>query len=347
MKYTKKKQLLPGDVPGRSGGATPASGGLLTDSHQQEADALAALEEAQLRYQDREPFSYDLSADPFYQQYKEQYSHLGELAMEDTVGKVATLTGGYGNSYAQTAGQQTYEAYLQQLGQIVPELYGDAYERYMAEGEALYRDVLLQQQAYDRAVAQSQSQYERLRDQLSWQEQQTQQLLQQQRDSYDRLTTLILQGYVPSDDELSQAGMTRQQADALGSYSTTGGGGSGGSGGSGQKPDGTDFSKEDIKLLQQTINAQTGSDLAVDGIWGNLSSQAAGDLSLQEAWDKFITQASTTEQPRNWAHVENDLKQMKEKGESMKKIQRFLAEELKNGTINVTQYNELYLKYCV
>lgn len=67
-------------------------------------------------------FSYDVNTDALYQQYKDQYVRQGKLAMADTMGQAAALTGGYGNSYAQTAGQQTFQGYLQQLNDIVPEL---------------------------------------------------------------------------------------------------------------------------------------------------------------------------------------------------------------------------------
>ena len=51
-------------------------------------------------------FSYDLLSDPVYRQYRSQYQRLGRRAMEDTVGTASALTGGYGSSYAVTAGQQ-------------------------------------------------------------------------------------------------------------------------------------------------------------------------------------------------------------------------------------------------
>ena len=46
--------------------------------------------------------------------------------MKDTMGQAAALTGGYGSSYAESSAQQQYDAYLQQLGDIVPELAGKA-----------------------------------------------------------------------------------------------------------------------------------------------------------------------------------------------------------------------------
>lgn len=85
----------------------------------------------------RKPFSYDLNADMLYQQYRDQYKLLGQQAMMDTMGQAAGLTGGYGSSYSQNAGQQAYQGYLQQLNDKVPELYQLALQRYQAEGNDL------------------------------------------------------------------------------------------------------------------------------------------------------------------------------------------------------------------
>lgn len=95
----------------------------------------------------RPDFSYDFNADPIYQQYKDQYTRLGNLAMRDTMGQAAALTGGYGSSYATTAGQQAYDAHLQQLNNVIPELYDAAYNRYRDEGDDMLTQLqLLQQQ---------------------------------------------------------------------------------------------------------------------------------------------------------------------------------------------------------
>lgn len=85
----------------------------------------------------RKGFSYDLNGDALYQQYKNQYMALGKQAMTDTMGKAAALTGGFGNSYAATAGNQAYLGYMQQLGDVVPELYSLALSAYNAEGDRL------------------------------------------------------------------------------------------------------------------------------------------------------------------------------------------------------------------
>ena len=85
----------------------------------------------------REKFTYDVNADALYNQYKDQYVSLGKLAMQDTMGQAAMMTGGYGNSYAASVGNQAYQSYLSQLNQVVPELYGMAYDRYRQEGQDL------------------------------------------------------------------------------------------------------------------------------------------------------------------------------------------------------------------
>lgn len=82
-------------------------------------------------------FSYDMNADYLYQLYKDQYMRQGKLAMEDTMGKAAAMTGGFGNTYAERTGQSTYNQYLQQLNDRVPELYQLALNKYQMEGDEL------------------------------------------------------------------------------------------------------------------------------------------------------------------------------------------------------------------
>lgn len=89
------------------------------------------------QYENRDPFSYDFNSDALYQQYKDQYIQQGQMAMMDTMGQAAALTGGYGSSYAQTVGQQAYNQQLNQLNNIMPELYQMAYDRYGQEGQEM------------------------------------------------------------------------------------------------------------------------------------------------------------------------------------------------------------------
>ena len=86
----------------------------------------------------RKEFQYDVNADALYNQYKDRYVSLGQQAMMDTMGQAAQLTGGYGNSYAQMAGQQAYQGYLQGLTDKIPELAQLAQARYDQQGQDLY-----------------------------------------------------------------------------------------------------------------------------------------------------------------------------------------------------------------
>ena len=89
------------------------------------------------QYQNRKPFQYDINADAMYQQMVDRYMQQGQQAMMDTMGQAAALTGGYGNSYAQTAGQQTYQGYLQGANDMLPQFYQMALDRYQNEGNQL------------------------------------------------------------------------------------------------------------------------------------------------------------------------------------------------------------------
>lgn len=97
------------------------------------------------KYQGRDPFSYDFNTDAMYQQYKDKYMKQGKMAMQDTMGQAAALTGGYGNSYASTVGNQAYQASLENLNDIIPQLYEMAYARYNQEGQDMLNNISLLQ----------------------------------------------------------------------------------------------------------------------------------------------------------------------------------------------------------
>lgn len=85
-----------------------------------------------------EQFSYDMNGDALYQQYKDKFTQQGKMAMADTMGQAAAMTGGYGNSYAQSVGQQAYQGQLSQLNDVIPELAQMAYNRYRDGKQDLY-----------------------------------------------------------------------------------------------------------------------------------------------------------------------------------------------------------------
>lgn len=99
-----------------------------------DANGWQDIQNAYKDWNNRKAFSYDLNGDALYQQYKDKYITQGRLAMADTIGQASAMTGGYGSSYAVTAGNQAYQSSLQNLNDIVPQLYQMAYDRYTQEG---------------------------------------------------------------------------------------------------------------------------------------------------------------------------------------------------------------------
>ena len=97
----------------------------------------------------RKPFQYDVNADALYQQYRDQYMNAGKLAMQDTMGQAAALTGGYANSYAQMVGQQAYNQYAGKANDVALDLYNIAYQRYKDEGDELKDRYTIAKGLYD------------------------------------------------------------------------------------------------------------------------------------------------------------------------------------------------------
>ena len=192
----------------------------------------------------RKPFSYDVNGDALYNIYKDQYVKGGRMAMEDTMGRAAQLTGGYGNSYAQQVGQQTYDEYLTRLADKVPELEQQAYARWADEGDRL-RDQLgmamdreaqdysrwgddydrwMQnlQYATDRADTADQLDYNRWADDRDYwaNREQTEynrsdaQISQQRETAYNLAMQMLKNGTMPGADTLARAGIDQADAQA-------------------------------------------------------------------------------------------------------------------------------------
>lgn len=88
-------------------------------------------------FNNRKAFDYQLNTDQLFLNAREQYMQQGQKAMRDAMGAAATMTGGYGNSYASQVGNQAYQQYLQELNNSIPEFYGSALDRYNAEGQQM------------------------------------------------------------------------------------------------------------------------------------------------------------------------------------------------------------------
>lgn len=78
-------------------------------------------------------FSYNLESDPVWQAYKKQYTREGQRATQDALGITAASTGGIPSSYATAAATQAGDYYAAQMTDKVPELYQQAYNRYLNE----------------------------------------------------------------------------------------------------------------------------------------------------------------------------------------------------------------------
>ena len=87
----------------------------------------------------REKFSYDVDTDPLFQQALASAMNSGKQAMQDTIGQASALTGGYGSTYATTAGNQAYNSFIEDAYNNLPQYYQMAMEAYQMEGDEMYR----------------------------------------------------------------------------------------------------------------------------------------------------------------------------------------------------------------
>lgn len=189
----------------------------------------------------RQPFKYDLNGDMLYQNAKDQYVQGGKQAMMDTMGQAATLTGGYGNSYASTAGNQAYQQYLLQLNAMVPEFYDRAAAQHAQQGQELYQqygmmqdrenadygryqdslaqwntDMAMAQNAYNNAYSQDYGAYQ---DALGyWQQQAAGESADYwaiREQSYNMAMQMLANGQMPSADLLAAAGISQVDAQTM------------------------------------------------------------------------------------------------------------------------------------
>lgn len=224
------------------------------------------LDEARDKWMNRPDFQYDVSKDPLYQQYRDQFVNQGQLAMLDTMGQAAALTGGYGSTYAQSAGQQAYQAYLQRLNEVVPELYGAAYDRYSAEGENLYKELALldsqRQQAYGEHQDSLDEWYTYLRD-LNDNVQYEQQM------EYQRERDAIADAQWQQEFNLSQSKLYSDVGDGVYDTGTP-------------IPGSGSLSKEKIRMIQWSMGLDT------TGVWDEATAEATGYTNSNECYNDWV-----------------------------------------------------------
>ena len=278
----------------------------------------------------REKFSYDVNGDALYQQYKDLYTNQGKQAMMDTMGQASAMTGGYGNSYAQTVGQQTYQGYLQQLNDKVPELYQLALDQYNQEGQKLYDQAsvmsTMEQRDYDRA------QTEKSR-------------------AYELAMSMLSLGVTPSAEMLASAGVSSADAQAIvekvleKEADEAGGNGY----------DNGTYSSDVVEQAQEFVGAY------VDGKWGSDSAAKAkemdynslaevvaamggdGNNPTDEIPDKYIQKAATfkdNESLANWAYGLADTEAITEEqadqliAENMDYNEKYITDDKGNSKIS-------------
>ncbi len=116
--------------------------GELATVEAQKPDAFVNKYEGQIdalldKLQSQEKFSYDFNTDPNWLALKDQYQRNAILGMQSAMGDAAGLTGGYGNSWAQQVGQQTYQQQISEMTDIIPELHGQALNVWQAENQQM------------------------------------------------------------------------------------------------------------------------------------------------------------------------------------------------------------------
>lgn len=108
------------------------------------------------KYMNREDFQYDVSEDQLFQQALASAMGSGKAAMQDTIGQASALTGGYGSTYATSAGNQAYNSFIEDAYNNLPEYYNMALQAYQMEGEEMLQQfnmaATLDSQEYGRLV---------------------------------------------------------------------------------------------------------------------------------------------------------------------------------------------------
>ena len=231
------------------------------------------LDELLGQVQNYGPFTWSKEEDPAYSAYAKQYRREGQRATADAMAQAAALTGGQVSTAAATAASQAGDYYAGQLADVIPQLYENAYQRYLSDYSLLadqlgqvrqaeqldyakYLDELGQYNAdrnlsYDQWLqgynmlsgnlsafqGQDQTEYGRLLDQIEYNMQQDalgRELAAEQQNLYQAQVDAILSaGGTPSDALVGPSGYSDEYVNALRAYYAAQAAPSGGGGGSG------------------------------------------------------------------------------------------------------------------
>lgn len=216
------------------------------------------LDELLGQVQNYGPFTWSKEEDPAYSAYAKQYRREGQRATADAIAQAAALTGGQVSTAAATAASQAGDYYAGQLADVIPQLYENAYQRYLSDYSLLadqlgqvrqaeqldyakYLDELGQYNAdrnlsYDQWLqgynmlsgnlsafqGQDQTEYGRLLDQIEYNMQQDaldRELAAEQQNLYQAQVDAILSaGGTPSDALVGPSGYSDEYVNALRAY---------------------------------------------------------------------------------------------------------------------------------
>lgn len=314
------------------------------DVYQRANDQATAIYD---KIMNRGEFSYDVNKDKLYQQYRDLYAQMGRGAMEDTMGQAAALTGGYGSTYSQNAGQQAYNAYLQKLNEVVPELYNAAYNRYNQEGQDLMNLYSMARSNADSAYERDYNQwYNRLQlergdEDTSYNRQQAEEnrrLTQEETDyerkqnAWSRLSSLITTtGYQPSNEELAAAGMSSNEAAYLRQYyqqqKAAASNKSGGSGGGSRRRRNSGDSP--------TKETQTDTEVRKNSAAASRLTGGAEDIS-------YLSDYTTLAEYEKWW---SELDRQSNGGMSKSGLRALINKWEQEGKISEQAANEMYVSY--
>lgn len=235
-------------------------------------------------YEDKPAFTYDFNGDALYQQYKDKYIEQGKLAMADTMGQAAAMTGGYGNSYAASVGNQAYQAYLGQLNDIIPELYQLAYNKDRDERNDLLTEIELLRGERDHHDATEEDRYDKLIDKYGIASDayyKGADIYNADRDTQNSLEQLAWENTLKQ----KEFDMTEEEHNAkMEAYNTSGDDTQYQSQGTykGGSYDNGSLTASQVKELQEALGVDA------DGYYGSKTKKAAGNLSAEEAYKRYV-----------------------------------------------------------
>jgi hypothetical protein len=324
----------------------------------------------------REKFSYNFNEDALYQQYNDKFTQQAKMAMGDAIGQASAMTGGYGNSYAQSVGQQMYQKEMQNLNDIIPDLYQMAYDKYNQEGQ----DLLNQ---YAMVGDREEQDYGRYRDSVAdWLTERdylTGRYDSERNFDYGKYADDKSFAYQDYRDKIGDAQWqanfdeaVRQFDETMKLKDTSVVNEQGNPGGNDEPEDPNkdkvgynngSLSADKIKALQKVLG------VTQDGKYGPASKQATGGLSADDAYKKYVLGQKLPNEPSKpstnlqdfdrgqysknveekggsyYSDALADLKEMKSAGKNNKSAQTYLAELVANSLITGSEYSRLYNLY--